>query len=58
MSRTPSPDYAYPLADNTFYPGDVIRNYHLYDKEDDEHYICEFADGTNQLMLFLIVGGL
>ena len=45
----------YPSADNNFNVGSVIRNYHLWDGDDNEMDICEFADAGGRY-LFLTIG--
>jgi hypothetical protein len=44
----------YPTADNNFAVGSVIRNYELFDREDDDAEICEFAKPSATLLFLAL----
>jgi hypothetical protein len=45
---------SYPEADNAFGVGEVVRNYTFFDRQDEEHQLCEIAGGTKTLLLLVI----
>ena len=44
----------YPEPDNGFGVGQVVRNYTFWDREDEEHQLCEYGGGGRTLMLLVI----
>ena len=52
--ETPSMCDDYPVESNAFSVGSVPRNYTLFDKQDREHQLCDYAVG-NAKLLFLAI---
>ena len=44
----------YPEADNAFGVGQVVRNYTFWDRQDEEHQLCEYAGGDKTLLLLVL----
>jgi len=45
---------SYPAADNAFSVGSVVRNYDLWDMEDEELRLCDLAKGNAKLIFLAI----